>query len=45
MMVLERMGFGLSFRNWIGLLYTDVHSAVSVNGFLMEFFPVTRGVR
>ena len=39
------MGFGLSFRNWIGLLYTDMHSAVSVNGFLMEFFPVTRGVR
>ena len=43
--VLERMGFGPSFRNWIGLLYTDVHSAVSVNGFLTEFFPVTRGVR
>ena len=45
MKVLERMGFGPSFRNWIGLLYTDVHSAVSVNGFLTEFFPVTRGVR
>ena len=45
MKVLERMGFGPSFRNWIGLLYTDVHSAVSVNGFLMEFFPVTMGVR
>ena len=45
MKVLERMGFGPSFRNWIGLLYTDVHSPVSVNGFLTEFFPVTRGVR
>ena len=45
MKVLERMGFGPSFRNWIGLLYTDVHSAVSVNGFLTKFFPVTRGVR
>ena len=42
--VLERMGFGPSFRHWIGLLYTDVHPAVSVNGFLTEFFPVTRGV-
>ena len=42
--VLERMGFGPSFWHWIGLLHTDVHSAVSVNGFLTEFFPVTRGV-
>ena len=41
--VSERMGFGQSFRNWIGLLYTDVHSAVSVNGFLTEFFLVTGG--
>ena len=45
MKVLEPMGFGPSFWNWIALLYTDVHSAVSVNGFLMEFFPVTKGVR
>ena len=43
--VLERMGFGSSFRQWISLLYTHVYSAVSVNGFLTEFFPVTRGVR
>ena len=45
MKVLERMGFGLSFRAWIRLLYTDVHSAVVVNGFVSESFPVTRGVR
>jgi exonuclease III len=43
--VLERMGFGPSFRRWIKLLYTDVYSAVSVNGFLTDYFPVTRGVR
>ena len=43
--VLECTGFGPSFQHWIGLLYIDVHSAVSVNGFLTEFFPVTRGVR
>ena len=45
MKVLERMGFGPSFRAWIRLLYTDVHSAVVVNGFVSESFPVTRGVR
>ena len=43
--VLERMGFGSSFRAWTRPPYTDVHSAVSVNGFLTDFFPVTRGVR
>ena len=44
MKVLGRMGFGPSFRAWIRLLYTDVHSAVVVNGFVTEPFPVTRGV-
>ena len=39
------MGFGPSFRAWIRLLYTDVHSAVVMNGFVLESFPVTRGVR
>ena len=43
MKVLERMGFGPSFTAWIRLLYTDVHSAVVVNGFVSESFPVTRG--
>ena len=44
MKVLERMGFGSSFRAWIMLLYTDVHSAVAVNRFVSGSFPVTRGV-
>ena len=43
--VLERMGFGPSYIGWIKLLYTDVFSAVSINGFLTDFFPVSRGVR
>ena len=30
--VLERMGFGPSFRRWVSLLYTSVTSAVLVNG-------------
>ena len=45
MKVLESMGFGPSFRAWIRLLYTEVHSAVVVNGYVTEPFPVTRGVR
>lgn len=45
MKVMEKMGFGPSFRRWVRLLYTEVYSAVSVNGFLTEYFPVTRGVR
>ena len=43
--VLERMGFGSSFCQWVSLFYSNVYSAVSVNGFLTDFFQVTRGVR
>ena len=43
--VLEKMGFGPSFRRWVSLLYTSVNSAVSVNGHLSDAFPVSRGVR
>ena len=43
--VLVRMGFGESFRSWVRLLYTEVFSAVTVNGFVTEQFPVSRGVR
>ena len=42
--VLVRMGFGESFRSWVRLLYTEVFSAVTVNSFVTEQFPVTRGV-
>ena len=43
--VLVRMGFGESFRSWVRLLYTEVFSAVTVNGFVKEQFSVSRGVR
>ena len=43
--VLASMGFGSTFRRWVSLLYSDVFSAVFVNGFLSESFPVSRGVR
>ena len=43
--VLTTMGFGPSFCGWVKLLYTNVRSAVQVNGFLSGFFSVGRGVR
>ena len=43
--ILEAYGFGPSFIQWVSLLYTDIFSRVLVNGFLSEFFPVTRCVR
>ena len=39
------MGFGQSFVKWVDLFYTDVSSAVSVNGYLSSFFSLSRGVR
>ena len=43
--VLFSMGFGESFRSWVQLLYNNANSAVLVNGFVSEAFPVSRGVR
>ena len=42
---LEAMGFGPSFRQWILLFYTDIESAVMVNGWTSSFFQPSRGVR
>ena len=43
--VLEQMGFGPSFRQWVSLLDTSVNSADIVNGHLSDAFPISRGVR
>jgi hypothetical protein len=43
--VLEQMNFGVSFRSWVKLLYTEIFSTVLVNDYVSELFPVTRGVR
>ena len=42
---LRTMGFGESFVNWVRLFYTNVQSAVNVNGYLSSFFSLSRGVR
>ena len=39
------MGFGACFVSWVDLFYSGVKSAVKVNGYLTQFFKLTRGVR
>ena len=43
--VLLSMGFGPSFCHWVQVFYCGVSSAVNVNGFISDFFPLSRGVR
>ena len=42
---LEKFNFGLSFRSWITVLYTDITSCALVNGWISEPFYVKRGAR
>ena len=42
---LRRMGFKYSFLRWVSLFYTQVQSAVIVNGHISPFFSLSRGVR
>jgi len=39
------MGFGPYFIKWVKLLYTDIRSAVLVNGYTSDWFSPSRGVR
>ena len=39
------MGFGACFVGWVDLFYSGVKSAVKVNGYLTQFFKLSRGVR
>ena len=42
---LSLLGFGSSFVSWVRLLYSNVRSAVLVNGYTSDFFWPSRGVR
>ncbi len=37
--------FPESIRKWVKLLYNDINSCVSNNGWASQFFPLSRGVR
>ena len=43
--VLRRMGFGPSFVSWVKLLYTNIRSAIVINGYISDSFKPSRGVR
>ena len=43
--ILETFNFGPQFCNWVHLFYTDIQSAVTINGWMSLFFSPTRGVR
>ena len=40
-----KFSFGDSFRSWISLFYTNVESAVIINGWMSSFFKPSCGVR
>ena len=42
---LERFGFGPEFRRWVKVIYSDVQSCIINNGWMSNFFSLTRGVR
>ena len=41
---LSRMGFGPSFIQWVDLLYSDIRSAILINGYTSRHFKPSRGV-
>ena len=43
--VLEHLGFSPSFISWVQLLYTDICSAILINGYASNCFFPSRGVR
>ncbi len=42
--VLDTFNFGPDFCRWVKLFYTDVESAVVINGWTSSFFRLSRGV-
>lgn len=43
--ILGKFNFGLSFRNWVKICYTNITSTVINNGFTNGWFSIFRGVR
>ena len=43
--ILEAFNFGPDFMNWVKLFYTDVESAIVINGWTSSLFHPSRGIR
>ena len=43
--VLEVFNFGPAIRKWFSVIYNDAESAAMNNGFLTNYFKISRGVR
>ena len=42
---LETFNFGPNFQKWIRILYTNIESTVSNNGYFSSYFKLSRGIR
>lgn len=42
---LDTFQFGLDFKNWVKILYTNISSCTINNGYASNWFELTRGVR
>ena len=42
---LKRFGFGNIFQKWISILYNNIESCISNNGYQSDYFKISRGIR
>ena len=45
MTALKSFGFGPKFTKWISIIYTNIESCVTNNGYLSSYFKLSRGIR
>ncbi len=43
--VLSKFNIGPVFQKWIHIMYSNMKSCISTNGYLSNYFPIKRGIR
>ena len=43
--VLDKFNFGCNFISWIKVIYNDIFSSITNNGYFSKTFTITRGIR
>jgi hypothetical protein len=43
--VMECFNFGLTFREWVYMLFKKGKTCIKTNGFISKFFPISRSAR